>query len=246
MSSHSSLYALDQISQVYRGRTVLALERLRIDEGETLALIGPSGAGKSTLLRLLCLLEPPTTGTIAYRGRPVSAAPALAVQREITLVFQRPLLLDTTVRRNVGYGLRLRGLRDDRRVNQLLDRLGLMQVAQSRARTLSGGEMQRVALARALVLRPRVLLLDEPTANLDPQNIALIEAAINELRREDGSTIVLATHNVHQARRLTMRTAMVLNGQLIETGLTERLLHPDGTQAMEAQTRAFISGAMIY
>jgi tungstate transport system ATP-binding protein len=245
-TQHNELYALERITQRYGARTVLAVEALTIGEGETLALIGPSGAGKSTLLRLLCLLERPSDGALRYAGRIVTRDPPLGLQREITLVFQRPLLLDASVRRNIGYGLRLRGRRDERLVDQLIARLGLEQVAQARARTLSGGEMQRVALARAIVLRPRVLLLDEPTANLDPQNVALIEAAIDELHREHGSTIVLATHNVHQARRLTTRTAMLLDGRLIEAGPTARLLHPEGTQATERQTRAFINGAMVY
>ncbi|MBV9787197.1 MAG: ATP-binding cassette domain-containing protein, partial [Chloroflexi bacterium] len=207
-----------------------------------LALIGPSGAGKSTLLRLLCFLERPTSGTIAYHHRVLDGAIPLAIQREITLVFQRPLLLDTTVWRNVEFGLRLRGTRDDRRVAAMLELLGLEQLARSRALTLSGGEMQRVALARALVIQPQVLLLDEPTANLDPYNVALMESAINTLQRETATTIILATHNLHQARRLTDRAAMLLDGELIETGVTEQVL----TAAVDRRTQAFVRGEMIY
>jgi tungstate transport system ATP-binding protein len=236
------LLLLRKISQRYGERTVLAIDELAIPAGERLALIGPSGAGKSTLLRLLCLLERPTTGTIAYAGQTIHGTVPLAVQREITLVFQRPLLLDTSVWRNVAFGLRLRGLRDDRRIAELLELLGLQQVAQARARTLSGGEMQRVALARAIVLRPRVLLLDEPTANLDPRNVALMEGAIQALHRDAHTTIVVATHNLHQARRLTDRALMLLDGQMIEEGATEQLL----TAASDQRTQAFVKGEMIY
>jgi tungstate transport system ATP-binding protein len=236
------LFLLRNISQRYAERTVLTIDELTIEEGERLALIGPSGAGKSTLLRLLCLLERPSSGTISYAGQTIAGTVPLAVQRQITLVFQRPLLLDTSVWRNVNFGLRLRGLRDDRRVAELLELLGLSQVAQARARTLSGGEMQRVALARAIVLRPRVLLLDEPTANLDPRNVTLMEAVIQTLRREAHTTIVVATHNLHQARRLSDRAVMLLDGQMIETGPTADVL----TTAADQRTRAFVKGEMIY
>lgn len=235
-------YRLQSVAKFYGSRKVLSLAELTIDASERLALIGPSGAGKSTLLRLLCFLERPTSGSIAYNGRVLDGAIPLAIQREITLVFQRPLLLDTTVWRNVEFGLRLRGTRDDRRVAAMLELLGLEQLARSRALTLSGGEMQRVALARALVIRPQVLLLDEPTANLDPYNVALMESAINTLQRETATTIILATHNLHQARRLTERAAMLLDGELIETGVTEQLL----TAAVDRRTQAFVRGEMIY
>lgn len=239
MSAH---YRLHNVTRRYAGRAVLALSELTIGAGERLALIGPSGAGKSTLLRLLCFLERPTTGTIAYNRQVLDSPIPLAIQREITLVFQRPLLLDTTVWRNVAFGLRLRGTRDDRRVAAMLELLGLEQVARSRALTLSGGEMQRVALARALVIRPQVLLLDEPTANLDPYNVALMESAIDTLHRETATTIILATHNLHQARRLTERAVMLLDGQLIEDGLTEQVL----TAAADHRAQAFVRGEMIY
>lgn len=235
------LYDLQQVLHQYGARTVLTIDALTIDTGETLALIGPSGAGKSTLLRLLCLLEQPTAGTIRYAGTILEHAIPLAVRRAITLVFQRPLLLDTTVWHNVMYPLQIRGQRDDHRVRSLIDLLGLGSVIQARARTLSGGEMQRVALARALVIRPRVLLLDEPTANLDPHNVALMEQAITEMQREHGTTIVLATHNLHQARRLSTRTAMLLDGMLIEVGTSKALLEA----ASDSRTRAFVQGVMI-
>lgn len=238
----AALYQLQHVTKRYAHRVVLTIDDLAIAEGERLALIGPSGAGKSTLLRLLCFLERPTTGTLAYNGRTFDTSVPLAVQREMTLVFQRPLLLDTTVWRNVTFGLRLRGQRDDPFVRELLELLRLDHLAQARALTLSGGEMQRVALARALVLRPRVLLLDEPTANLDPYNVALMETAITTLQRDTGSTIVLATHNLHQARRITQRAAMLLDGSLIEEGLTEQLL----TAARDRRTSAFVRGEMIY
>lgn len=236
------LFQLDAITKRYGSRTVLSIDRLRIAEGERVGVIGPSGAGKSTLLRLLALLESPSRGTLRYAGTPIASAIPIAIRREITLVFQRPLLLDTTVRRNVAYGLGLRGVRDDERIDALIELLGLQQVADARARTLSGGEMQRVALGRALAIGPRVLLLDEPTANLDPHNVALMERALLADHAARGTTIVIATHNLHQTRRMTDQTLLLLDNQLIEIGKTEQVL--DDPQ--DARTRAFVEGGMVY
>ncbi len=237
----SPLFTLHDVSMRYNKRTVLSINHLSIVEGETLALIGPSGAGKSTLLRLLCFLEHPSLGSITYDSRPITATPSLAIRREITLVFQRPLLLDTTVWRNVAYGLTLRGQRDDALVAATLEQLGLADLAQARALRLSGGEMQRVALARAFVLQPRVLLLDEPTANLDPRNVAIMEKAIMALWRQ-GTTLVLATHQLHQARRLGSRAALLLDGQLVEVGPVEQIFNAP----TDRRTHAFMSGDLVY
>jgi tungstate transport system ATP-binding protein len=236
------LYSLDGVQKTYGGRLVVDVERLDVPAGEILALVGPSGAGKSTLLRLLNFLESPTAGTIRYRQRLVDGPRApLVVRREITTVFQRPVLLRGNVRRNVEYGLRLRGRRDARRAEQILTRVGLDGLAHAQARRLSGGEMQRVALARALVLQPTVLLLDEPTANLDPYNVALIEDIVRRQNQEEGTTVILVTHNVFQAKRLATRAGLMLAGQLIELGPAARFFEsPD-----DPRTAAFVHGEMV-
>ena len=240
---HAPIFELSQVVKRYGARTVLELPELAIREGESLAIMGPSGAGKSTLLRLLNFLELPDAGAIAYAGARRSGPSApLAARREVTTVFQRPVLLDTSVWANVAYGLRLRGRRSDALVDAVLERVGLAHLAGARARTLSGGEAQRVALARAIALEPRVLLLDEPTANLDPQNVGMIEAIVRELHQERGTTIVTVTHNVFQARRLAERAALLLEGRLVELG--------DVAQVFDAprdrRTAAFVSGQMVY
>lgn len=237
------LYVLEGLRKSYDGRAVVDLERLEVRAGEVLALVGPSGAGKSTLLRLLNFLEPPTAGTIVYRGRPFrDERVPLAVRREITTVFQRPSLLRGSVRRNVAYGLGLRGQRDERRVKEMLAQVGLGGLAKARAQRLSGGEMQRVALARALVLQPTALLLDEPTANLDPYNGALIEDLVRRQNQEQGTTVVLVTHNVFQARRLATRVGLLLSGQLIEINAAPEFF----ASPADPRTAAFLRGELVY
>ncbi len=239
------IYQLREVTKGYNGRRVLRVDSLDIRRGEVFALVGPSGAGKSTLLRLLNFLEPPTSGCIRFLGaefrpgRPMSQK----LSRRVTTVFQRPLLLNRSVRANVSYGLRLRGLRNSAgRVEAALEQVGLSALARQGARTLSGGEAQRVALARAMVLQPDVLLLDEPTANLDPYNVGLIEDIVRVLNREQGTTLVLVTHNVFQAKRLADRVALLLEGQLIEIAEVAAFFE----SPRNGQTAAFVRGEMVY
>ncbi len=244
MATGEPILSLQDIRHTYGARTVLSIAALHVAEGELLTLVGPSGAGKSTLLRLFNFLEGPSAGQICYRGTPygVKTIP-MDIRRRIATVFQRPMLLDMSVRRNVGYGLRLRGERDGRaQEDAALAAVGLTELADARARTLSGGEAQRVALARALVLEPEVLLLDEPTANLDPANVRSIEQIIAAANREQGTTIVLVTHNVWQARRLAQRVAFLYDGELLEVAPAPDFFdHPQ-----HPQTAAFLSGDLVY
>jgi tungstate transport system ATP-binding protein len=240
-----STYRLDQVAREYNGRTVLQVDALHIEPGEVFALIGPSGAGKSTLLRLLNFLEPPSRGRIIFEDVEVDAAreAPLEVRRRVTTVFQRPMLLDMSVLENVMYGLRLRGQRDCRDPAQaVLDKVGLAHLGNEPARTLSGGEAQRVALARAIILQPDVLLLDEPTANLDPYNVGQIEEIAARLNHEQGTTLVLVTHNVFQAKRLADRAALMLEGKLVEVAETETFFQ----SPQDPRTAAFVRGDMVY
>jgi len=243
------LYRLRQLRKAYgepNPRLVLDVEALDIEAGEMLAIIGPSGAGKSTLLRLLNFLEAPTSGGLEFEGRPVPPNPPLYTQRRVTTVFQRPLMLSRSVYENVAFGLRPRGLPVDKRVAAVLDEVGLAALASAPAGQLSGGEMQRAALARALVLEPAALLLDEPTANLDPNNVGLIESILLRHRQAHGTTLVLVTHNVFQARRLagqaSGRAALLLAGRLVEAGPVDDFF----SNPQDPRTAAFIRGDMVY
>ncbi len=237
------IYRLEGLRKEYDHRAVLDIEHLEIFAGEILALVGPSGAGKSTLLRVLNFLETPTAGSVTFRGHGLSNGNVpLELCRQVTTVFQRPVLLRDHVRGNIAYGLQLRGVSENGRVRDLLARVGLETLADAPATKLSGGEMQRVALARALVIEPAVLLLDEPTANLDPYNVGLIEEIVRQNNRERGTTIVLGTHNVFQAKRLAHRVGLMLGGKLIEVNATQTFFDAP----RDARTTAFVRGEMVY
>ena len=237
------LYSLSNVTRQYNGRSVLNISSIDVRRGEILALVGPSGAGKSTLLRLLNFLEMPTAGKITFDGVEVNGNLPLATRRRVTTVFQNPCLLNRSVVANVRYGLGLRGKKiAAESIEALLNRLGLNGLGGQRATKLSAGEAQRVALARALVLRPDVLLLDEPTANLDPYNVGLMEKIVTEDNRQHGTTIVLVTHNVFQAKRLAHRTALLMNGRLIELADTDTFF----TNPQKPETAAFVRGDLIY
>ena len=238
------ILAAEDIRHQYGQRTVLQIPSLEIYEGELLALVGPSGAGKSTLLRLLNYLEKPTQGTVRFQGKAYTPdSIPLALRRQITTVFQQPLLLDASVRTNVSYGLRVRGERNGHvRTDEAISAVGLAALADARAHTLSGGEAQRVSLARALVLHPKVLLLDEPTSNLDPANVRIIEEIITGVNQKHDTTIVMVTHNVWQARRLAQRVAFLFEGELLEIAPVEQFFeHPQ-----HPRTAAFLSGDLVY
>ncbi len=236
------VYSLQGIQKSYEGRMVLDIERLEVLPGEILAIVGPSGAGKSTLLRLLNFLEYADNGKLTFNGQVVTPAIPIQTRREVTTVFQRPALLNASVEANIASGLQLRGLKHKDLVKALLQRLGLYDLRKAQARTLSGGEMQRAALARALVIEPRVLLLDEPTANLDPYHVGLIEEVIREVNQEHNITTLLVTHNIFQARRMANRLALMLNGKIIETGNSVEFFD----QPKDSRTLAFVRGEMVY
>ncbi len=238
----TATYELADVRHSYGDRCVVDIPTLEVREGEILGLVGPSGAGKSTLLRLLDFLETPTQGHITFTGTEVDGDAPLATRREVTTVFQRPMLLKRSVAANVRIGRRLRGLdTNDGSTERWLERLGLTDLADAPARTLSAGEAQRVALARALVIEPSVLLLDEPTGNLDPYNVGLLEEIVRSENSKQGTTIVIVTHDVFQARRLADRTGLMVSGGVVELADTEVFF----STPRQAQTAAFLRGDLL-
>jgi len=229
-----SLLSLHKITKRYGEVTALTNVSLNVQEGDLLAVIGPNGAGKTTLLKIMAGIEKPSEGKIIYRGEDASKNLEV-LRRNCTMVFQRTVMFNTTVFNNLAYGLKIRKLPKDEvkaRISEALELVKLKGYENRQAKKLSGGEQQRVALARALVLRPQVLLLDEPTANLDPKTTSIIEEVINYANKKLETTIVVATHNIFQVQKIAKRAVLLLNGQIAEKGTIEEIfLKPSLTMA---------------
>jgi molybdopterin-binding protein len=219
---------LKNVTKAYQNKIAVNDVSLQIRQGEILALLGPNGSGKTTILKILALIENPTSGEVKFQDELVTAKNIERTRLQTTLVFQKTILFDTSVYSNIAYGLRIRKMPTDMlddEVKRAL-RLGKLEGFEKRpARKLSGGEQQRVAIARASALKTKLLLLDEPTANLDPKNALIIEDAIATANREFGTTIVMATHNMFQARNLPHRIALVGDGKITEIGETKGIFN---------------------
>ncbi len=219
------IYELNKVSKSYGDIQALDDVSLFIEEGETLGVVGQSGAGKTTLLRILSGLEEPTSGSVVFKSSMLDVPTRLSLRRCATMIFQTPLFLRGDVFTNIAYGLRLRKTPEDEvtvLVAEALDRVRLGGYEGRLARRLSGGEQQRVALARALVLDPEVLLVDEPTSNLDVANAKVISAIIEE--EKQGRTVVVSTHDLELIKRLTDRTVFIEGGQVTEEGVPSELV----------------------
>ena len=233
---------------------VLRNVSLDFEDRSVAAIIGPSGCGKSTLLRCLNRMHETVPGAIVegdvilrdtniYKG----GLNAISVRRHIGMVFQRPTPFPTmSIRDNVAAGLRIRmgqspsKKETDEIVQTALERAGLWGEVKNRLRDsalgLSGGQQQRLCIARALATEPRVILLDEPTASLDPLSTQTIEELVYELRKT--IAVVIVTHNMQQAARVSDRTAFILAGELIEVAPTQRLF----TNPRDSRTEAYVTG----
>ena len=244
----TSYLKVKRLSKRYDDCWALRNVDLQVKKGEVFGLIGPSGAGKTTLLRLVAILEKPSEGNIQFEGVDVnnlSEKEVLLIRRRMGFVFQNPIVFKRSVYENVAYGLKIRGEEKasiTEKVKDALQLVGLSELEKRKATTLSGGEVQRLALIRTTIVEPELLLLDEPTANLDPANVALIEHAISEIVKTEGTTVIIATHNMFQAERLADRVGFFLNGELVEVAKVDQIFnHPK-----DEKTRAFVKGEMIY
>jgi len=208
------------LTKKYNEKFALKNVNIKVERGEFLALVGPSGSGKTTFLRLLDLLEEPSSGRIIFDGvdTACSEREKIMLRRRIGMVFQQSIMFNTSVFNNIAYPLKIRGIKNgiNEKVKEALTLVGLKGFEKRNALTLSGGEMQRVSLAQALVFDPELLLLDEPTANLDPKNTSIIEEVISKVNKEHKVTVIMATHNISQAERLALKAAILYEGRIIE------------------------------
>jgi len=228
---------LKRLYKRYGEKDVLKDINLTIEKGEIFTFIGPTGAGKTTLLRLIDLLETPTSGEIYFDGvsANVSARKRLEIRRRMAMLFQKPALFKTSVFENITYGLKFRGEGREsieEKVIRALEIVGLVDYAERKASTLSGGEAQRVALARAIVTEPEVLLLDEPTANLDPRSVERIEELILRINRDYETTIIIATHDMLQGQRLADRIGVLMDGEIAQIGMPAEIFYSPNNEAI--------------
>ena len=211
-----------------------------IRQNEFTVLLGPSGSGKSTLLRMLNCLNSPTSGEIYFDDKPLTDYDSAHLRKRVGMVFQSPTMINGTVKENLT--MTQKWIKDgniiaDTELTQILEQVGLdSNFLDKDARSLSGGEQQRIALARVLLNKPEVLLLDEPTANLDPQLANKILKLVNQLYRDLKLTVILISHNHQIIKQFAKRVAYLVDGKIIEDGGGEIISNPQ-----TAAAQAFIA-----
>ncbi|MHA2053978.1 MAG: ABC transporter ATP-binding protein [Candidatus Hodarchaeales archaeon] len=222
---------------------------LDVQENEVLGIVGPSGSGKTTLLKVLSLLVnvKSVRGKYLYNNQEIipnsTNNKLLVIRKNIIYIHQFPILFKGSVKYNIYYGLKLRKQPiDNEFIHSLISSFKLDDLLNRNVSSLSGGEKQRVCILRAMVLKPRVLLLDEPTQNLDPANIRNIEKNLKNYQNNENGTIVVVTHNLFQARRITDKLAVVIDGTITEKGPTYKLFE----SPINSQTADFLTGKMIF
>lgn len=229
--------SFEDVSLTVAATTILDRLNLTLGPGAPTLILGPNGAGKTSLLRLAMGLVSPSQGAVSWGGR-TEAGPGRRA-----ILFQKPVMLRRSAAANVTYGLAQadcpRGLRA-RRTEELLERVGLLSLASRPARRLSGGEQQRLALARALARQPEVLLLDEPTASLDPAATRFVEEIILSAAHS-GTKIVMASHDLGQVRRLAGDVVFLVRGRVVEQADAADFLDRPAT----SQAAAFVRGDLV-
>ncbi|MFU8690233.1 ABC transporter ATP-binding protein [Rossellomorea sp. FS2] len=229
---------LKELHKKYKKRSILSGVSLRMEEGEIVSLVGLSGSGKSTLLRIISGLESPDAGSIHLAGQDVTSMKPK--DRPVGMVFQKPLLFPhMTVLENVLYGLKMKGYRKSdakKEADEFIEMAGLSEVLDHYPSELSGGQMQRVSLIRSLILRPKLLLLDEPFASLDHTRRMEIRAWVKDVIKEVGTTALFVTHDRDEASEMGDRIAVLESGRISQIGTPEHVYHHPATP--------FIAGLM--
>lgn len=201
------------LKKYYKENLVLDITDYTFKEGQIIGLRGPNGVGKSTLLNIIAGLDPQFEGEVLYDGKPLDEK----IQKEITEVFQKPFLFKRKVKDNIKYPMLLRRLDKveiERRTLELAKALDIEDLLNKRGNQLSGGEAQKVALARALVIRPKLLLLDEPTSSIDEEAMITIENCILNFHKQSNATIIIVTHDAIQSDRICDEVVFLERGRI--------------------------------
>lgn len=240
-------FEMENLSKKFEDKHALNNLTFKGERGKVTAIIGPSGSGKTTLLRIINLLDSPSFGAVKIDGLNTSVltnGELYGLRTRMAMVFQNPCLFQRTVEANVGYALKIRYMSPNdmkEEITNALKLIGLENIRHQFAPTLSAGEAQRLAFARAIVFKPELLLLDEFTANLDPANVKLLEESVVKYHKETNATIVLATHNLFQAKRLADEVVFLIDGKIVERGEKEAFF----SNPQNPLTKSFLSGEMI-
>ncbi len=225
----ADLYHIRRLEHGYNAQTILEINELSISESSITGLIGPNGSGKSTLLRILGFIETPRSGEVRFMNAPAAPFSPL-VRFQVSLLTQTPYLMKRSVKKNIAYGLQLRGDTDhlDARVREALELVGLCPKEFSARQwcELSGGEAQRVALAARLALKPKVLLLDEPTASIDVASAQRIRDASLQARGQWGATLVIASHDWQWLHEICDDVIHLFKGKRLSAGHETILFGP--------------------
>lgn len=220
---------------------------LEIEKNDVIGIVGPSGSGKTTLVKTISLLNHnQVEGEYYYNEKqilPLKNGNTLEnVRKNLIFIHQQPILFKGSVRYNIQYSLKLRKIKDEDYTKELINSFKLNDILNRNVDLISGGEKQRISLLRAMVVKPEVLVLDEPTQNLDPANISNIEKNLDNYRKKENGTIVIVTHNLFQAMRITNKILVLIDGEIIEYGNTKELF----SNPKKQKTSDFLTGKVIF
>jgi len=239
------LAEVEHVSKNYGKIKALDDVTLNVRKGEIFTLIGPNGSGKTTLLKILACIEKPDDGQVYINGERIENKNRDKAKLNTTLVFQKATLFSGSVYSNIAYGLKLRKMSNENISKAVKEGLEIVKLAgyeHRSAKKLSGGEQQRVSLARALALNTPLLFLDEPTANLDPKSVSIVEEVIRQVNQEKSTLIIIATHNMFQAQQISDRAALLMNGQVIEIGSIDEIVGKSRKLAKFARLENIFTG----
>jgi tungstate transport system ATP-binding protein len=232
---------LKDVSKNFRAVKAVDNVSLQLFGGKIIVLVGVNGAGKSSLLRVIAGLDKPDNGQLLFNNKSINDK---SLRQVATLVFQKTVMFSMNVYDNLAYGLRFREMPEKEikeKIDAALADVKLSGFEKRKAKKTSGGEQQRLALARAFLIEPEVLLLDEPTANLDPYSVTIIEKAVLA-RKSSDRIIVMATHNLNQARRIADQVIHLHAGRIVESGLRQGFFENPKNEL----TRKFINGELEF